>query len=49
MEAYSLGEKMPVRYAAERLGCSRQQVYNILNQVEGQLPRNLAKEVRNFL
>ena len=48
-EAYILGEKNAVPYVAEKLGCSRQQVYNILKQVEGQLPDDLAKEVRDFL
>jgi len=48
-EAYKLGEKNVVPYVAEKLGCSRQQVYNILKQVEGQLPDDLAKEVRDFL
>ena len=49
MEAYSLGEKNAVPYVAKRLGCSRQQVYNILKQVEGKLPRDLAKEIRTHL
>lgn len=48
-QAYKLGEKKPVEYAAEKLGCSRQQVYNILKQVANQLPGDLAKEVRDFL
>ena len=48
-QAYKLGEKMPVQCVAEKLGCSRQQVYNILKQVADQLPGDLAKEARDFL
>jgi hypothetical protein len=48
-EAYKLGEKNAVPYVAEKLGCSRQQVYNILKQVADQLPGDLAEEVRDFL
>ena len=49
MEAYSMGEKKPVQYVADGLGCSRQQVYNILKQVKSQVPGSLAAEVRNIL
>lgn len=49
MEAYSLGEKKPVQYVADGLGCSRQQVYNILKQVKSQVPGFLAAEVMNIL
>jgi RNA polymerase sigma factor (sigma-70 family) len=47
-EAFVLGEKNAVPYVAERLGCSRQQVYNILNRVQAQIPDKLAKEVRGL-
>ncbi|SHM73245.1 RNA polymerase sigma factor, sigma-70 family [Fibrobacter sp. UWB7] len=49
MEAYSLGERKPVQYVADGLGCSRQQVYNILRQVKSQVPGSLAAEVKNIL
>lgn len=49
MEAYSLGEKKPVQYAADGLGCSRQQVYNILKQVRSQVPGYLFAEVKDLL
>ena len=49
MEAYSLGEKKPVQYVADGLGCSRQQVYNILKQVKSRVPGSLAAEVMDML
>ena len=49
MNAYSLGEKMPVQYVADGLGCSRQQVYNILKQVRSQVPDDLSAEVMHLL
>ena len=49
LEAFELGEKNAIPYAAERLGCSRQQVYNILNQICDQLPDDLANELRDLL
>jgi hypothetical protein len=49
MEAYSLGEKKPVQYVADGLGCSRQQVYNILKQVRNQVPGYLSAEVMKHL
>ena len=49
LEAFELGEKNAVPYAAERLGCTRQQVYNILKQVCDQLPDDLANELRDLL
>ena len=48
-EAFVLGEKNAVPYVAEKLGCSRQQVYNILNRVQAQIPDKLAKEVKDLL
>lgn len=48
-EAFVLGEKNAVPYVAERLGCTRQQVYNILNRVQAQIPDKLAKEVKDLL
>ncbi len=49
MEAYSLGEKKPTQYVADELGCSRQQVYNILKQVKSQVPGYLSAEVMGLL
>lgn len=49
MEAYSLGEKKPVQYVADGLGCSRQQVYNIFRQVRSQIPGYLCSEVMDLL
>lgn len=45
-EALSNDVEKPVEYVAEKIGCSRQQVYNILKQVRKALPVNLAAEIR---
>lgn len=42
-------ESQPVPYVAKALGCSRQQVYNILKDVVAQLPSDLADEIRDLL
>ena len=47
--AYTKGKESPVQYAASRLGCSRQQVYNILKQIRDSVPEDLAKEVLEIL
>ena len=46
LEAFSKGVEKPVEYVAAKIGCSRQQVYNILKQVRNALPVNLAAEIR---
>ncbi len=46
LEAFSKGVEKPVEYVAEKIGCSRQQVYNILKRVRNSLPVNLATEIR---
>lgn len=46
LEAFSKGIEKPVEYVAEKISCSRQQVYNILKQVRKALPVNLAAEIR---
>lgn len=46
LEALSNDVEKPVEYVAEKIGCSRQQVYNILKQVRKALPVNLAAEIR---
>jgi RNA polymerase sigma factor (sigma-70 family) len=47
--AYMRGEESPVQYAASRLGCSRQQVYNILKRVRASVPDDLAEKVLEIL
>ena len=49
MEAFAAGERKPVEYAAERLNCSRQQVYNVLKRIKKSLPEDLMAEIADCL
>lgn len=49
MEAFAADERKPVEYAAAKLHCSRQQVYNVLKRIKNSLPRDLVAEVVDCL
>ena len=48
-EAYNRDVCKPMDYVAAKLGCSRQQVYNILKQIRKNIPGNLAEELYDSL
>ncbi len=48
-EAYDSDVCKPKDYVATKLGCSRQQVYNILKQIGKNLPENVAEELYDSL
>ena len=49
MEAFATGERKPVEYAAERLHCSKQQVYNVRRRIRNSLPEDLVAEIVDCL
>lgn len=48
-EAFERKVRKPKDYVAIKLGCSRQQVYNILKQIRKNIPEDLAEELHDIL